>query len=183
MSSEVRAEKVEGQKYVYGLSSSSIRNMRIDPRPCGVYGTNERILFCAFVTWNADRFPNSLVCCLYPSPSALVMSILLPFAAGRPFGNGLGTPMGLPGFVLLFISLGTQWYKDFSEVPIQELEKRKIWDIERGQIATLEMSESSLSTAQIKIHLKSGETRSILFSANGSYDHAKLLFSQNNLVS
>jgi hypothetical protein len=82
------------------------------------------------------------------------------------------------GLALLFIFIGLAWYRNFTKVPIEKLEKMKIWDIQRDQIASTEMMRRNLSYSEIEIHLKSGEKRSIFFSESGSFDRAKFLFSR-----
>ncbi len=81
------------------------------------------------------------------------------------------------GIGLLVGGLLTNWYRNFSPVTIQELEKKKVYEIERGQISRIEMMDrGSLLWSKIIIVSKSGERRTTLFGENGSFKHARRLF-------
>jgi hypothetical protein len=62
---------------------------------------------------------------------------------------------------------------------MKKLEKMKIWDVQREQIASTEMTRNTFSYSRIEIQLKSAEKRTVFFSEGGSFDRAKkLLLSQ-----
>jgi hypothetical protein len=170
-------EQEEEEAYLYGLASPSIRSRRADVRACGVYATTKRIFLV-----------HALV--------RVQMMFLLPWSIAVVFlGSCLGLSLGLlstgnsvyswswpqlyllwTGFAFLFVALALSWYKDLSQVPIQELERRKIYQVEREQISEIEMRRRIFWTSQIVVHLRGGERRRILFAEPGSFDRARRVF-------
>ena len=175
-------EVAENETYVDGLASPSIKIRRrrmIDLRPCGVYATNKRIFLVRSSIWMQITYITIWLMAVILLLSGLVISDIIPLVLSRSLSDVAETPFLWLGLALLFIFIGSSWYKNFSKVPIQDLEKRKIWEIDRGQISsTAETSASIFSKGEITIHLKSGETRSIFFYEKGSYNRTKLLFSR-----
>lgn len=172
----------ENEQYLDGFMSPSIRSRRrrmLDLRPCGIYTTNKRIFLVRSPFWMQVTYTSMWLIAVILLLSAVVISDLMPLALGRSLSDVAGTFLFWIGLAALFIFIGSSWYKNFSKVPIQDLEKRKIWEIDRGQISsTAETSASIFSNGEITIQLKSGEKHSIFFYEKGSYDRAKLLFSR-----
>jgi hypothetical protein len=170
-------EAVEGETYFGGLTSPSIRKRRADPRPCGVYATNRRIFLVCAPPGTQVLFLAAWVVVLALLLSALSLLILFPMG-GEDFG--VWYPLEMSAIALLLILLGSQWYKDSSEVPVQELKRRSIWEISRDQILTVEMNGNDFWTSRIDIHLRSGERRTVFFAERGSFERAKALFPSSN---
>lgn len=84
----------------------------------------------------------------------------------------IGLPIGWSGLVLLAILLLVQRHKDYSQVPIQELERRKVYDMDRAEISEVEMKGS-----RIRVYLKSGRSHTILFSWRETFERARPIFS------
>lgn len=168
----------ESEKYLDGFLSPSIRSRRLDLRPCGVYMTEKRIFLVRSSIYLQIAFIALWIVAFFLLVSAVLVSIVLPLGSGTPLGDAAWTSFFWIGLALLFIFIGLAWYRNFSIVPIQELEKRKVWEIQRDQIKSTEMTRNSLSNSSIEIHLKSGEKHSIFFTEAGSFDCAKLLFSR-----
>lgn len=174
-----KVEEAEGEKYLYGLASPSIRSRRADPRGCGVYATNRRIFLVRAPLRIQVLFllPWSMAVVLFLSYLVISLNLLFTKSAGS---TSLFSPAYLylywPGFAFLFVGLGSSWYKDFSQVPIQELERRKIYEFEREQISRFETSRSIFWASRIVVYLRGGERRSILFAEPGSFDRARHAF-------
>lgn len=133
-------EQEEKEAYLYGLASPSIRNMRADVRACGVYATNKRVFM-------VRAPPRVQAMFLLPWPIAIVLlgsglglTISL-FSTGNSVYSWSGPQLYLywTGLAFLYVALASSWYKDFSQVPIQELERRRIYQVEREQILEIEM--------------------------------------------
>jgi hypothetical protein len=171
------AQATVGEKYLGGFTSPSIRSGRLDIRPCGVYVTDKRIfLVRSPISWQLGftaLWSVALILLLLD----LVLYGLPFFIYGKTFSYVAYASLFWPGLVLLFIFLGLAWYRNYSKLPIERLEKIKVWEIQRDQIVSIDMTKGTLSYSRIKIHLKSGETRLILFSETGSLDRAKRLLS------
>jgi len=166
----------EGENYLDGFVSPSIRSRRIDMRPCGVYATDKRIFLVRSSITVQIGYTVLWVITIIILLSGLVSDVLT-LSSGRIMSDA-GFWFLWVGLALLFIFIGLAWYRNFTKVPIEKLEKMKIWDIQRDQIASTEVMKRNLSYSEIEIHLKSGEKRSIFFSESGSFDRAKLLFSR-----
>ncbi len=165
----------DGEKYLGGFLSPSIRNRRMDMRPCGVYATNKRIFLVRSPLWIQLTLLATWLVAFVLVLSSMIMSIML-LISSSSLGNGIVTPFFWIGLALLFVFIGSAWYKNFSEVPIADLERKKIWDIQRDQISSIEMTRNTFSNSGgFEIHLKSGDKRSIFFAEKGSFDRAKLL--------
>jgi|GEM_PF-682799 hypothetical protein len=174
-----RVEEVEGEKYFYGVASPSIRSRRADLRGCGVYATNKRIFLvrAPLRIQVLFLFPWSMAVVFLLSYIIILLNSLFTKSAGPP---SLFTPayffLFWPAFAFLFVALGSSWYRDSSQVPIQELERRKIYEFEREQISRFETSRSTFWTSRIVVYLRGGERQSILFAEPGSFDRAKHAF-------
>ena len=164
----------QGENYLDGFVSSSIRSRRIDMRPCGVYATDKRIFLVRSSITIQIGYTVLWVVTIIILLAGLV-SYALALSSGSISDQGIWFLW--VGLALLFIFIGLAWYRNFTKVPIEKLEKMKIWDIQRDQIASTEVRRRDLSYSEIEIHLKSGEKRSIFFSESGSFNRAKLLFS------
>jgi len=145
-------------------------------RPCGVYATDKRIFLVRSSITVQIGYTVLWVITIIILLTGLVSDVLT-LSSGR-FVSDAGFWFLWVGLPLLFIFIGLAWYRNFTKVPIEKLEKMRIWDIQRDQIASTEMMKRDLSYSEIEIHLKSGEKRSIFFSESGSFDRAKLLFSR-----
>jgi hypothetical protein len=174
-----KVEESEGEKYLYGLASPSIKSRRADLRGCGVYATTKRILLvrAPLRIQVLFLFPWSMAIVFLLSCLIIMLNLLFTKNAGSA---SLSAPayfyLFWPGFAFLFVGLGSSWYKDFSQVPIKELEQRKILEFKREQVSKLEMSRSVFWTSRIVVYLRGGERHSILFAEPGSFDRAKHAF-------
>jgi len=172
-----RVTESAGEKYVYGLASPAIRSRRADVRACGVYATDKRIFMVRAPLRIQMMFllPWSVAVVLLGSDFGISLSL---FSTGNGVYSWPGPQLILllTGFAFLFVALALSYHKDFSEVPIQELERRKIYDVERGQISGTAMSRSAFWTSRITVYLRGGVVHSILFAEPGSYDRARRVF-------
>jgi hypothetical protein len=164
----------DNETYLFGLSSPSIGSKR-SSLPClGVYATNKRIfLVRAQLRMQFMSFPPLLVGIVIE-----LTGLALLISAGPSGGFPTEEFVFLfGGLAFLFLGLLAAWYRDFSPVSVQELERRKIFEIEKMQISRIEMKErSSWFQSSVAIVSKTGEKRVIRFGENGSYKHARHLF-------
>ncbi|MDA4128824.1 MAG: hypothetical protein OK422_05180 [Thaumarchaeota archaeon] len=170
-------EQEEGETYLYGLASPSIRNRRADVRGCGVYATNKRVFLVRAPPRVQAMFllPWCIAIVLLASGVGLLLSLL---STGNSVYSWLGPQLYLywTGFAFLFVALASSWYRDFAQVPIQELERRRIYQVEREQILEVEMRRRTFWSSQIVVRLRGGEKRLILFAEPGSFDRARRAF-------
>jgi hypothetical protein len=153
--------------YLFGLSSPSIRSRRIAFSGGGVYATNRRLFVVRgplkvrlmfvlpFLTWIA----------LYSYGLALYYFDFSSMA-------GLGLGLELLSWVFYLAAFLTFLYKDSSRVPIPDLERRKIFDMELGQVSRIVLKDrGNWWVSSIAIFSETGEKRVIRFGANGSFKH------------
>ncbi len=172
------ASVAENEVYLDGFTSPSIRNSRFGLRPCGIYATNKRIFLVrssaalrqfVVLVWVAGMIASGFDVVIYVMPF-LIYGGTYSFT---PFQELLWL-----GLALLWVLIGSNWYKNFAFVTIPDLEKRKIWVVQRDQISSWKMIRKFFTMSKIQIYLKSGESHSILFSVGGTFDRAWLALSK-----
>ena len=77
------------------------------------------------------------------------------------------------GAVFYLLGFGLRSYKDFSPPSIQELEKSRMHEIKKKQISKIEINDRMW---RIVIAQRTSKKRGIVFSEEGSFNHAKRLF-------
>ncbi len=68
------------------------------------------------------------------------------------------------------------WHKDFSKVPIEELEKREVFEMGREEISRIEMKRHRFFASRIVIISKTGKRLSVVFGETESFDYSRRLF-------
>jgi hypothetical protein len=164
-------QQQDNETYLFGVSSPSIRSSILVGFPsCGVYATNRRLFFVR----------GSLKVRLMPLVPFLAALALLGYSSAMriidfPGVTGFILDLNLLGWVFLLVEFSTLWYNDYSRVPIQELERRRIFEIEAGQISRIILKDrGNWLVSSMAIFSKSGEKRVIRFGANGSFKHVWL---------
>jgi hypothetical protein len=171
--------------YLSGLASPSIRKSRLNPRCLGVYVTNKRIFVVSAPFWMQIMYLPSLFIAAILELSALgivfstiVFSILQASASQASSGVQGSVPFAVfilewVGLAFLFEGILTGWYRNSSVIPIQELEKRSVYQIDKVQVSKIEFDRHVFLPSHIEITSSTGERFSILFAEGGSFDRAK----------
>ena len=169
------AGEAEPERYLFGIESPSIRNSRVDPLPCGVHATTKRI----FLVRSSTRMQALVVgvwvgvfVLLFP---ALVAYIYLSMTQSIEAATAVGFPLVEGGLALLVISMVIQRHKDSSPMSIKELERREVYEIDKTEISGVQFKWSALGS-RVTVHLKSGQSRSMLFSTRESFEDARVMF-------
>ncbi len=169
--------EAEPERYLFGLESPSIRKSRVDILPCGVHATSKRIFLVRSSPGMQTLVVGMWVGGFVLSLSALAALIYLAVTQSIEAATAVGFPLGESGLVSLVIFLVMQRYRNSSPVSIQELERREIYEIDKDEISSVEMKGSDLRGSRIKIQLKSGQSKSMLFSEKGTFERARTMFS------
>jgi hypothetical protein len=77
------------------------------------------------------------------------------------------------GLAFLFEGILTGWYRNYSIIPIPELEKRAMYQIEKKLVSKIEFNRNLFRPSHIVITTSAGERFSILFAEGGSFDRVK----------
>ena len=168
--------EAEPERYLFGLESPSIRKGRVDILPCGVHATNKRIFLVRSSPGMQTLVVGTWVGALVLSLSALAALIYLAVTRSIEAATAVGFPLGESGLLFLVIFLVIQRHRNPSPVSIQELERREIYEINKAEISSVEMKGSDLWGSRIKIHLKSGQSQSMLFSERRVFEHVMIMF-------
>ena len=169
------AGEAEPERYLSGLESPSIRNSRIDPLPCGIHATNRRIFLVRSSTKMQALVVGVWVGVFVLLAPASVAYIYLSMTQSIEAATAGGFPLMEGGLVLLVISMVIQRHKDSSPTSVKELERREVYEIDKAEISSVEM-KWSVWGSRAKIHLKSGQSRSMLFSERAMFEQAKTMF-------
>lgn len=159
-------EEPKAESYLFGLASPSIREAGIGLSRCrGLYATNKRIFLV-----NPPLHIHIM--------SELQSGVILSFFAFilmvlTQKVTATSTILLMLGAVFYLLGFGLRPYKDFSPLSIQELEKRKTYEIEKNQISKIEINDRMW---RIVITSKMGDKRTILPAEKGSFNHARRVF-------
>ena len=169
------AGEAEPERYLFGLESPSIRKSRTDPLPCGVHATNRRVFFVRSSTRMQALVVGVWVGVFALLAPALVAYIYLSVTQSIEAATAVGFPLVEGGLALLVISMVIQRHKDSSPTSVKELERREVYEIDKADISSVEMKWSAWGS-RVRIHLKSGQTRSMLFSERAMFEQARTMF-------
>ena len=173
------ASGTETERYLSGLESPSIRNGRTI-FPCGVHATTKRIFLVRSSVKMQMLAVGVWACGLILSLSALIALIVFPLTQSASTSVAAWLPVEVGGLVVLAVfSFVVQRHRDFSPVPIQEQERREIYEIDKADIFGVEMRGSDFWSSRIRIHLKSGQTRTVLFSLRETFDRVRTMFPED----
>ena len=165
----------EKESYLSGLSSPSIRRSRLDARCLGVYATNKRIFLVEAPFWMQVMYLPSLFIAVVLLVSVLFFSLSYAFSAVSP--PTIALILEWVGLAFLFEGILSGWYKNFSPLSIKDLEARKLFEIGREQVSSIEIRDRGIwRPSKVDIFSKAGEKRTIDFAENGSFEHAKRMF-------
>jgi len=170
------AGEAETERYLFGLESPSIRKGR-SILPCGVHATNKRIFLVRSSFSMQILVVGAWACGFVLSLLGLAALIYLAMTESIDAAMAVGFPLEEAGLVILVIfGWVIQRHRNSSPVSIQELERREIYEIEKAEISNVEIKGSDFWTSKIKVYLKSGQTRSILFVSRGTLERARAIF-------
>jgi len=148
-----------------GFTSCEIGDFAHRYERLGVYAVGDRLLLVRSRLW---------VGLLYQSP--WIMAILLSaigLLGGYPFSPVLNTVMPLVSLVLIAVAYYSWSRISRSPVPVQKLEKRKLYEVRRVEVASIDLMEKPRRSSEAVIELKTGEKRKIEFNSAGTLKEAR----------
>jgi hypothetical protein len=164
--------------YLFGLASLSIRKRLLDLRALAVHVTSERIFVLYAPTWM------QITIFAYLGLGILFLAIglwnLFPVVTGQT-ETGTSYSFWSLWFLLFLDFAGLYIFGDFkrsSRLSIAELERRKLFSIEKNQISKVVYKGKYFprSGGSIKIISETGERFDLSFASSGSYDLVRRAF-------